>query len=171
MTLDELRATAEPGRGGYRVFGGAYAQMSVTLEDAEWLYALVRLTKPARVVELGTGLGISARFIAEALAENGSGQLVTIEPNHYFSELARESLAGLPCEVLEKFRGVFPQPDLLFIDSGYERRASDIQGWMTNGYEGILVVHDANRDYEALRGRGVLIPGVDGMWIGRGDQR
>lgn len=168
MTLDELRATAEPGRGGYRVFGGAYAQMSCTLEDCEWLYALVRLMKPARALEIGTGQGVSARFIAEALAENGAGWLDTVEPNRRYAAQARELLAGLPADVHEKVAAGAHSPDLVFIDSGYDRREADIAEWLTNGYRGLLVVHDANRDYEDLRGRGVLIPCTDGMWVGRG---
>lgn len=167
MTLDELRALAKPGRGGYHVFGGAYAQMSVTLEDAEFLYALVRVTKPALVLELGTGLGVSARFIAEALSANGCGDLLSIEPDRELAMRSNTLLGDFPVVVswrVPKGR----TPDLVFIDSGYERRQADITEWLTNGYQGLVCVHDAGRDYAGLReAPGVFLPGVDGLWLGR----
>lgn len=172
MTLDELRALAEPGRGGYHVFGGAYAQMAVTLEDAEFLYALVRVTKPALVLELGTGLGVSAKFIGEAMAANGfAAEFETFEPREGLAELAKLLLIGLRVTVYPWHPNAYgpAMPDLVFIDSGYDRREADIAEWLGNGYQGLLCVHDAGRDYAALReARGVYLPGVDGLWLGRG---
>ncbi len=166
MTLDELRALAEPGRGGYRVFGGRFNAMSVTLEDAEFLYALVRLTKPRRVLELGTGYGISATFIAEALQANGTGLLLTVEPNKEIREAAWGLFGTLPVSAAAKEPADDIGWDIVFIDSGYQTRAADIERWLTNGYRGLIVIHDANRDYD-LHGLGVLLQGVDGLWIGR----
>ncbi len=167
MTLDELRASARPGRGGQMVFGPPFGDMSVTLEDAEFLYALVRLTSPARVLELGTGYGISARFIAEALVANGKGHLTTVEPLQEIWTEAPKLLAGLPVTV----NRYAPMPDdigwdIVFIDSGYRHRELDIERWLTSEYRGLIVVHDANREYD-LHGLGVLLPSVDGLWIGR----
>lgn len=168
MTLDELRALAALGRGGYHVFGGEYAQMAVTLEDAEFLYALVRVTKPGFVLELGTGLGVSARFIAEAIAANGDGVLQTIEPDNAWHEQAKVLLLGFPILLSRRLDILYEQPDLVFIDSGYDRREADIAEWLGNGYQGLLCVHDAGRDYAALRDApGVYLPGVDGLWLGR----
>ncbi len=166
MTLDDLRATASPGRGGYMVFDGVHNAMAVTLEDAEFLYALVRLTKPSRVLELGTGYGISARFIGEALAANGVGHLVTVEPDLKIRDEAATLLVGFPVTMMASDPSNALDWDLVFIDSGYQTREADIERWLTNGYRGLIVVHDANRDYD-LHGLGVLIEGVDGLWIGR----
>jgi predicted O-methyltransferase YrrM len=51
------------------------------IEVLDFLYTLVRLTKPERVLETGTWLGRSATAIASALRANGIGYLVTIELN------------------------------------------------------------------------------------------
>src|SRR3546814_9559653 len=44
-----------------------------------FLYALVKMHKPGRVLELGTGTGASSFWIARGLLENGSGSLLTID--------------------------------------------------------------------------------------------
>jgi len=166
VTFDELRARATIERHGYRVFDGEYAQMSVTLEDAEFLYSLVRLIRPTGVLELGTGLGLSGRFIAEALVANGRGRLVTVEPDEKLAARAAGLLADLPVLQARGWRGV--KPDLVFIDSRYDLRHGDIEDWLTNGYRGLILVHDSHRDYPELqRGAGVYLPGVDGLWLGR----
>ncbi len=173
MTLDDLRALAETADAGKtHRFPDPYAQMAITLEEGDFLYALVRMLKPARVLELGTGHGVSAKFIAGALAANGYGDLLTVEPDAELRKAARAMLAGsLRAEVVED-----PSEDpsagdfeLVFVDSGYQRRADDIVFWLTEAPSGpIVVVHDAGRGYDELRfGLGVLLPSVDGMWIGR----
>lgn len=167
MTLDELRARATGERDGYRIFDGEFRQMAVTLEDAEFLYALVRLVKPERVLELGTGRGVSARFIAAALAENGHGELTTVEPDRALRDAAREFLGGVAVVAGWADRQDLDW-DMVFIDSGYQTRADDISAWLNNGYRGLVVVHDANRDYDGLRDAdGMLLPGLEGMWLGR----
>lgn len=169
MTLDALRARATLTRDGYRVFDGEYAQMSCTLEDCEFLYALVRVTKPALVLELGTGLGVSARFIAEALAANdANGTLLTIEPNYDFYPAIKIMLAGLRVDYTNEYRLQPNDPDLVFIDSGYDRREADIADWLSGDYRGLVCVHDAGRGYPGLAlGTGVYLPGSDGLWVGR----
>ncbi len=43
------------------------------------LYALCRFLKPRAVVETGVGLGVSSYFILQALRDNGSGELYSID--------------------------------------------------------------------------------------------
>lgn len=57
-------------------FGGGWA---VELEVGEFLNALVRMTKPAIVVETGTHKGFSTLMIAQALKANGKGYLYTVD--------------------------------------------------------------------------------------------
>lgn len=168
LTADDLRAQAEPGRGGYHVFPPPYRQMSLTLEDAEFLYALVRLTKPALVLELGTGLGVSGRFIGEALLANGKGWLTTVEPNGELRKQARALLTDLPVTLTGSETTLLVIPDLVFIDSGWDRREADIAHWVGGDFAGLVVVHDAGREYAGLAGAtGVVLPCVDGLWVGR----
>ncbi len=168
MTIDELRARATIERGGYSVFDGEFTQMSCTLEDCEFLYALVRLMKPQTVLELGTGYGVSARFIAEALKANGHGKLTTVEPDRDLRASARKMLAKTPAAVVVGFADVHDLDwDIVFIDSSYKTREDDIAAWLSNGYPGLVIVHDANREYELLNGHGMRVGGLDGLWLGR----
>lgn len=57
----------------------------------ELLYILVRATRAARVLELGTATGYSALFLAEACSGTG-GKLTTVE---WDAELARQAEANL----------------------------------------------------------------------------
>jgi predicted O-methyltransferase YrrM len=53
--------------------------LPVTPEAGRLLYALVRATRPATIVEFGMSLGISALHLAAAVRDNGSGRVVTTE--------------------------------------------------------------------------------------------
>jgi hypothetical protein len=171
VTLEELRARATILRDGYHLFDGDLAQMSLNLEEAEWLYTLVRLMRPMAIHEFGTGLGVSTKFLLQGLLDNGFGEMYSVEPDEALHERARKLLmpTGGCCMVIspdEPRVGV--APDLVFIDSGYQTREADITEWLTNGYQGLLCVHDTNRDYEGLRGKpGVYVPGPNGFWLGR----
>lgn len=52
------------------------------------LYSIVRRERPRRVLELGTGLGVTSAWIAYALKENGAGRLVTIDNGSQFATSA-----------------------------------------------------------------------------------
>ena len=111
-----------------------------------------------------TGAGVSAVFIAAALED---GHLTTIEQDPAWAKLAKWTLESWPWVLIEQEpKGTF---DLVFIDSGYEYRATDIREWLTNGYTGLVVAHDADRRYAELDlGVGVWVPSQAGMWVGRG---
>lgn len=101
-----------------------------------FMYALVRELKPENVLELGTNLGISALHISNALEENGSGQLVTIEGDPTLSDISRDHLNRLGhsdrASVLTgRFDDVLPDClqqrgpfDLVFIDGHHEEAAT-----------------------------------------------
>lgn len=61
-------------------FGGG---MAIELEVGEFLNALVRMTKPAIVVETGTHKGFSTLMVAQALKANGKGHLYTFDLTDY----------------------------------------------------------------------------------------
>lgn len=60
---------------GYSMFNSG----STEVEVAEFLYSLVKLVKPDRILETGTHAGVSAAYMAQGLSENGKGHLTTIE--------------------------------------------------------------------------------------------
>ncbi|BBY44794.1 O-methyltransferase [Mycolicibacterium celeriflavum] len=93
--LDRMYAEARDQMAALRD-GGAFSRLSeaspqeradalsdfylpVTPEAGRLLYALVRASRPATVVEFGMSLGISAIHLAAAVRDNGSGRVVTTE--------------------------------------------------------------------------------------------
>ena len=68
-TVDRLRIAFEEGT-VWKNFGN---KGSILVEEAFLLYSLVRMTKPRYVVDLGTYIGISAIFLADALRAVSGG--------------------------------------------------------------------------------------------------
>lgn len=56
------------------------AEESANLDMARGLWCLVRHLKPRTIVEAGVGLGVTSRFVLEALAMNRSGHLYSVAP-------------------------------------------------------------------------------------------
>lgn len=69
-----------------REVGGLYG----TEDFSVFLYAMVKMHRPARVLELGTGTGVSTFWIARALQENGAGSLLTIDDGSHWHGLREE---------------------------------------------------------------------------------
>jgi len=99
--------------------------------DREILYCMVRHLRPSVVLEVGSGT--STRISADALARNGSGGLIAIEP--YPDETVRNGIPGLirliatPVQQvqLSEFESL-GENDILFIDSSHVMKiGSDVQ--------------------------------------------
>jgi len=98
------------------------------------LFHLVRQFRPARCLELGTNLGVSAAYQAAALALNGGGELHTVERSPALAGHAREHLAalGVAAEVhVGLFSAVLPallartSPlDYVFVDGHHDGPAT-----------------------------------------------
>lgn len=79
----------------YRDLGGRYAGRALPYpryyelekESSYLLYALVRATRPERVVETGVANGASTFFLLHALEQNGRGQLESVD--------VRDNVGGL----------------------------------------------------------------------------
>ncbi len=63
-----------------------------------FLFSLVRMHKPETIVELGTGLAISALWMALAMRENGSGHMWTVDNFEWFNRRP-ERAAGIIAEL------------------------------------------------------------------------
>jgi predicted O-methyltransferase YrrM len=97
--------------------------------DAAAAYAMVRSTRPRRIVEVGSGH--STRFLARAVADGGLATRITaIDPN------PRAAIRGLNVEWLQTRvetldRGRFArlgENDILFIDSSHQLKpGSDVE--------------------------------------------
>lgn len=79
-----LSPQSEPSDARYQCFNTG----GVEVEVGEFLYGLVRMLKPTRMLETGTHKGISASYIGLALKANGHGTVTTVE---HFAENVRES--------------------------------------------------------------------------------
>ena len=67
-------------------------------EDISMLfYSLIRREQPLNVVELGTGLGVSALWMAQAVKEVGKGHVWTIDDGSQWQDrnVFRQSVAPL----------------------------------------------------------------------------
>lgn len=145
---------------------------AIEVETAFLLHALVRSLKPDLVVESGTGRGVSGTFLASALQLNGKGELVTFEAHDFFAEGARKQLDGLPARVEMGYSADADlHPQLVFIDGVSDKRAGEIEFWLTHPDRPLVVIHDAHREYPFHLGEGVHIPGNDGVWIGRAKEK
>ena len=95
--------------------------------DAAAAYAMVRATRPRRIVEVGSGH--STRFLARAVADGGlDTQIIAIDPE------PRASIDSLPVEWLRmpvQRVAAFPalgEGDILFIDSSHQLKpGSDVE--------------------------------------------
>jgi predicted O-methyltransferase YrrM len=57
------------------------AYMPISRQGGELLYILVRAKRPNTVIEFGTSYGISAIYLSAAVADNGTGRVLSTELN------------------------------------------------------------------------------------------
>jgi hypothetical protein len=62
-----------------RAHAMSHIYMPVSREGGNLLYSFVRSIRPATVVEFGTSFAISTIFLAAAVADNGTGTVITTE--------------------------------------------------------------------------------------------
>jgi predicted O-methyltransferase YrrM len=63
----------------------------ITEEQGRLIYDFVVKTRPAQILELGTGVGTSSCYMAAALDELGAGRITTIDRNPELPEWVRET--------------------------------------------------------------------------------
>jgi predicted O-methyltransferase YrrM len=67
--------------------------MPISPQGGDLLYILVRANRPNTVVEFGTSYGISTIYLAAAVADNGTGRVISTELNAAKVDAARANLA------------------------------------------------------------------------------
>lgn len=79
----------DPSATGYSSFNDA----GIEVETGEFLYAMTRLLKPEHVLETGTHIGVGMAYMGQALKDNHSGHLDTVEflPEIYNRAIKRRS--------------------------------------------------------------------------------
>ncbi len=68
--------------------------MPISAAGGQLLYALVRATRPATVIEFGTSFGISTLYLAAAVRDNGTGRVIT-------TELSKDKVTAARCTFVE----------------------------------------------------------------------
>ncbi len=127
--LDYLFASSEPvhpvlGRVITETQEMAERSMQITPDEALFLRAMVRLVKPARILEIGTFTGLSSLIMASALPEGG--RITCLDVSEEFTAIARRAweeggvsdridlILGPALETLESLSGPY---ELVFIDA------------------------------------------------------
>lgn len=147
---------------GFKAFNDA----GLECETGEFLYGLVRLLKPKRVLETGTHQGVGASYIAQALKDNGfidgaesplMGKLITIEflRPHYEATKARIKKLELESYVFQHLSDVnkFYPPgegmdtfDMVLLDTEPQTRFEELANFfhaLRPG--GFIFIHDLHR--------------------------
>ena len=149
---------------------GMTIKWSATTELAATTYALIRLLKPAVVVETGVGAGVSSWTILHAMEENSLGRLVSIDLPTPNTELLPGVGYLVPSELRHRWelrtgpsRRLLPQvlEDLgqidIFLHDSRHSYANQLReyraAWPIISDGGMLVSDDVNNDalYDASR--------------------
>ena len=141
------KTTAEP-RGKSPQLWSMFDGYTAEVEVLDFLYAFVRMIKPARVLETGTWFGRSAMAIASALRDNGFGHLLTIEQSNEVAEVAlkniqQENLAEFISLRVGNSLGIEvgqESYDFAFFDSDVSVRAAEFQKFYDRLQPGAIVV-------------------------------
>jgi len=120
-------------------------------EELDFLYGLIRVTKPTLCLETGTHHGDSAERIGRALVANGFGHLHSCEITPEYVEEARARVQGLPVTIAEMpgealIRSIEEPCDFVFIDSGgapVREEEVRLLGDHNVAPLGIVAMHDA----------------------------
>lgn len=150
------RATAEcPNPERWRMFD----TMTAEVEVLEFLRCLMTTIKPGLVVETGTFLGVSTLYMAEGLKKNGSGKIITCEPDKEVFAKAKEKIDGsglgkwvdYRCEssMNVKVPGTI---DVLFCDSLPELREPEVRHFLPKvNPHGVILMHDSSSHLKTVR--------------------
>jgi len=115
-------------------------------EVSAFLGDLVRVLKPATVIETGSYLGYTAQAIGRALALVG-GTLVTLEVDGDRAAAAAGRCAGLPVTVLAQSSLTYTPTaliDVLFLDSEFETRMPELRHFRPYASPRcVVVLHDS----------------------------
>jgi predicted O-methyltransferase YrrM len=121
---------------------------STELEVSELVRGFVRALQPEYVVETGTCVGQTARYIGDALKRNGHGHLDTLETEPDRAAYSRRRCQGLPVTVVECYSLEFTPRhpvDFAWLDSRTDLRVPEFEHLRPWLHEGSIVgFHDTS---------------------------
>lgn len=132
-----------------------YDSGATEIEVAEYLHGFVKLTKPQRILSTGIYTGISDMYMAEALKENGYGQITALEINEFHLNRARElwkltEVSDYISSILIKSLDFQPEGiyDLLVLDSELNLRLHETVKYFHHLRDGgYILIHDFPRNW------------------------
>jgi predicted O-methyltransferase YrrM len=133
--------------------------MTAEVEVLEFLKCLMTTVKPSLVVETGTFLGVSTVYMAEGLKQNGSGKIITCEPDAEVFAKAKEKIDS---SGLKKWVDYRREPsleikvpgtiDVLFSDSLPELREKEVRHFLPRmNPNGLILMHDSSSHLKTVR--------------------
>jgi prolipoprotein diacylglyceryltransferase/predicted O-methyltransferase YrrM len=133
--------------------------MTAEVEVLDFLKCLMTTVKPNLVVETGTFLAVSTLYMAEGLKQNGSGRIITCEPDPEVFAKARENIEAsglkkwIDCRCQSsldlKVTGTI---DVLFCDSLPELREPEVRHFLPQiNPNGLILMHDASSHLKTVR--------------------
>ena len=136
-----------------------YDTMSAEVEVLDFLKKLVITVKPESIVETGTFTALSTIKMAEGMAENGFGRLITIEYDPKVFAKAKERVEQSSVAKWIEMRNessldakIEGRIDLLFSDSDLNIREQEVRHFLAQmNPNGLILMHDASSHYKVVR--------------------
>ena len=133
--------------------------MTAEVEVLEFLRCLMTTVKPRLVVETGTFLAVSTIYMAEGLKQNGSGKIITCEPDAEVFAKAKEKIDASGLKRWIEYRQessldvkVPGTIDVLFCDSLPELREAEVRHFLPSiNPNGLILLHDASSHLKTVR--------------------
>ena len=126
----------------------------VETEVGEFLFGMVRVTKPHLILETGTHVGVGASYLGSALRANGFGHLDTYEHDFTHWNNALRLLYTLDLGTYVSARRADVRQlvledayDMIFLDTEPDMRFDELlRFWPNLTPGGYLFIHDLHRD-------------------------
>jgi predicted O-methyltransferase YrrM len=136
-----------------------YDSMTAEAEVLEFLRTLVTTLKPTLIVETGSFLGVSTLWMAEGLAANGFGKIISCEFDPVVFARAQEKIAASPFAPFIELRNesslemrVGGAIDIFFSDSDVDIRAAEVERFLPQiRPTGLILMHDASSHMKTVR--------------------
>lgn len=129
LRVDDLGAGSRTDSGPSRTVASIASRAAKPPKYAQLLYRMVRQYQPGQILELGTSLGLTSAYLAEAAPH---GQLVTLEGAEEVADRAARNLEQLGLSNVRIVRGNFDQTlpailaqsgpvDFVFLDGNHRK--------------------------------------------------
>ena len=148
--LDEINSKKRPDYNDNR-WSMVEDGQPVEVEVGEFLYSLVRVVKPIKILESGTNIGYSTVSMAQSLVDNNENGIIdTIDTidyrikvlTHGFNNINKHIMPSLDFDPKYRY-------DMIFLDSNRSVLHDEfIKFWPFLNNNGILLIHDTKTQEE-----------------------